>query len=183
MSRIAFLVGENYEDSEFRVPFERLREVGHQLTVVGKKAGETVHGKKDDTVVTQKHGGEVSAKDFDGLVIPGGYSPDDLRTQRPLVEFTRDMVEAGKPVGAICHAGSLLVEADVVMGKRVTSWPSIRRDLENAGAVWENEAVVEDGNLITSRHPGDLEEFCNALIRHLGPGSLERAAGAEQTLS
>ncbi len=100
-------------------------------------------------------------------MIPGGYSPDKLRTSPAIVDLVRKIAAAEKPVAAICHAGSLLIEADLVDGKRVTSWPSIRTDLENAGARWEDAEVVEDGNLITSRKPDDLEAFTNALLGRL----------------
>jgi protease I len=100
-------------------------------------------------------------------VIPGGYSPDKLRTNDDVVAFVRELGRAEKPVAAICHAGSLLIEADLVDGSRVTSWPSIKTDLVNAGAEWVDEPVVEDGYLITSRKPDDLDVFCEAILKRL----------------
>lgn len=168
MARIAFLLGKDYEDSEFRVPYDRLRRAGHHVVVVGKKPGEELHGKQgQDRIATDVAVNDVDVDEFDAVVIPGGYSPDNLRTHEEMAEFTRRAVESGKPVAAICHGGSLLVEADVVRDRRVTSWPSIRTDLKNAGADWVDEALVEDGNIITSRYPGDLEVFCDAIERAL----------------
>jgi protease I len=104
--------------------------------------------------------GEASADDYDGLVLPGGVAnPDSLRTDEGAVSFVRDFFAAGKPVGAICHAPWTLVEAGVVDGRRLTSWPSLQTDLRNAGAVWVDEEVVVDGSLVTSRKPDDLEAF------------------------
>jgi protease I len=107
-------------------------------------------------------------------VIPGGYSPDHLRVDSGVVDFTRHMVQADKPVAAVCHAGSLLVEAGVVEDRTVTSWPSIRTDLINAGAHWVDQEVVEDGPLITSRKPADLTAFSDAILRQLAGEVPER---------
>ena len=116
---------------------------------------------------------EVRADDFDALVIPGGYSPDKIRTNPGMVALTRDLHDAAKPVAAICHAGWMLAEADIVKGKTVTSYGSIKTDLQNAGADWVDEEVVVaeangGGKIITSRHPGDLPAFCEALLSELG---------------
>lgn len=105
--------------------------------------------------------------DFDALVIPGGYSPDKLRINEGMVEFTREFVQSGKPVAAICHAGWMLAEAVVVRDRRLTSVRNIRTDLVNAGADWVDQEVVVDGNLITSRTPADLRPFCDALLEQL----------------
>ena len=117
---------------------------------------------------------DVDADDFDALVIPGGYSPDRLRQDPRMVAFTREMFDAGKPVAAICHAGSMLIEADVVEDRMLTSWPSIRTDLLNAGAHWIDREVVQDGNLITSRQPDDLPAFVAAILDQLEHGAAER---------
>ena len=106
-------------------------------------------------------------KDFDALVIPGGYAPDKMRMRHAMVDFTREMVEAGKPVAAICHAASMLISANAVRGKTLTCWPSIAIDVKNAGGLYVDKPVVEDKNLITSRKPDDVPLFCEALVRAL----------------
>ena len=168
MAKVAFVLGDDFEDSEFKVPYDRIREAGHKVTVVGAKANKEVKGKKGKETFTPEAGpGDVNADQFDALVIPGGYSPDKLRTNDGIVSLVQKIFGADKPVAAICHAGSLLIEADAVRGKRVTSWPSIRTDLINAGAKWEDSEVVEDGNLITSRKPDDLDAFCATILQRL----------------
>lgn len=170
MAKVAFVLADDFEDSEFRVPYDRLREAGHRVTVVGREAGKEVTGKRGKERCTPEAApDQVNASDFDALVIPGGYSPDKLRTHEGVVKFVKGFFGSDKPVAAICHAGSLLVEADVLEGRTVTSWPSIRTDLVNAGADWVDEQVVEDGNLITSRMPDDLEAFSSTILRRLGP--------------
>jgi len=168
MDKVAFVLATDFEDSEFKVPYDRLREAGYQITLIGSKAGEEVKGKKGkesakiDTTAKQMDPGG-----FQALVIPGGYSPDHLRLDRDIVDFVRRFAASGKPVAAVCHGPQLLIEADVVRGRTLTSWPSVRMDLENAGARWVDREVVLDGNLITSRKPEDLSAFCGALIEKL----------------
>jgi protease I len=177
MAKVAFIVDEAFEDSEFRVPYERVKAAGHEAVIVGVTAGKQITGKKgEETITTELAAAEVSADDFDALVIPGGYSPDHLRTSMKMVGLTRELFNAGKPVAAICHAGWMLVEADIADGRTVTSWPSIKTDLINAGARWVDREVVEDENLITSRNPQDLEAFSRALLRQIesGPQASER---------
>jgi protease I len=168
MAIIAFVVGPDFEDSEFRVPYDALRAAGHTVELLGSKAGETVKGKK------QKEKIEIEAavtdrkpELYDALVIPGGYSPDHLRTEDDVVDFVRDFVETGRPVAAICHGPQLLIEADAVDGKKLTSWPSVKTDLENAGASWVDQEVVVDGALVTSRNPDDLPAFTRAILEKL----------------
>lgn len=168
MARVAMPVAEGVEDSEFTVPYDRLRRAGHDVTVFGPKANEKVAGKRGKAkVTTDAAAAELDTEDFDALVIPGGYSPDHLRTEHDVVSFVRRFVESGKPVAAICHGPQLLIEADVIRGRKLTSWPSVRKDIENAGAAWTDKEVVVDGNLITSRKPDDLDAFCTALLEHL----------------
>ena len=168
MGKVAFVLADDFEDSEFQVPYDRIREAGHQVTVIGPESGKEVRGKKGKASFTlEATPDEVNAADFDALVVPGGYAPDKLRTSQGVVKFVRSMFDADKPVAAICHAGSLLVEADAVRGRTVTSWPSIRTDLVNAGAEWVDREVAEDGNLITSRKPDDLDAFVGAVLRRL----------------
>jgi protease I len=175
MSKIAILVDQMFEDSEFRIPYTRLRAAGHQVEILGREAGAAVKGyHQSERVLIEKAAARARVEDYDALVIPGGYSPDHLRTSPEAVAFTRAMALANKPVAAVCHAPSLLIEADLVYGRQVTSWPSIRTDLINAGARWVDREVAIDGNLITSRKPDDLPAFGDAIIRMLAEGAPAR---------
>ena len=168
MAKIAFILDEMFEDSEFRVPYERVKEAGHEPVIVGLEAGKKLGGKKGkEAITTETAIADVDAGAFDALVIPGGYSPDKIRSNAQMVALTRAIADAGKPVAAICHAGWMLAEADIISGKTVTSWPSIKTDLINAGANWVDQEVVEDGNIITSRKPDDLEAFSKALLAQI----------------
>jgi protease I len=165
MAKVAFIIDELFEDSEFRVPFDAVKEAGHEAVIVGLEAGKKLEGKKGkETITTDVSIDEVTTDQFDAVVIPGGYSPDKIRLSKGMVEFTRSLATSDKPVAAICHAGWMLAEADLVRGRTVTSWPSIQTDLRNAGANWVNQEVVEDGNIITSRMPDDLDAFTKALL-------------------
>lgn len=176
MARIAFIVDDMFEDSELRVPYDRLREAGHEVILVGLQQGKRIEGKqKKEKLTIERAAKDVRADDFDALVVPGGYSPDHLRMSLDMVRLTRDMFVAGKPVAAVCHGPWMLVEADAIDGRTVTSWPSLKTDLINAGARWVDREVVEDGNLITSRNPGDLSAFSAAILHQL-----ERAAEARR---
>jgi protease I len=175
---VAFIVDQQFEDSEFRVPFERLKEAGYEVVIIGREAGQTLKGKKGREVIkTEKSIREVSPDDFSALVIPGGYSPDHLRADSRMVAFTRSIFTSGKPLAAVCHAGWMLAEAGILEDRTVTSWPSIKTDLINAGATWVDRELVEDGNLITSRKPDDLEAFSSAIIRQL-EGKIPEASHA-----
>ena len=168
MAKVAFVLADDFEDSEFKVPYDRIKEAGHELTVIGPEAGKEVRGKKgNESFTLDATPDEVNAAEFDALVIPGGYAPDKLRTKEGVVKLVRSVFDGDKPVAAICHAGSLLIEADAVRGRTVTSWPSIRTDLINAGAEWVDREVVEDGNLITSRKPDDIDAFVAAILARL----------------
>ena len=168
MAKVAFVLADDFEDSEFKVPYDRLQEAGHEVTVVGMEKGKTVKGKKGKESFTLDAAvADVSPDDFDALVIPGGWSPDKLRMDEGIVAFTTKLFGADKPVAAICHAPSLLIEGDLVDGRTVTSWKSIKTDLINAGAEWQDKEVVEDGNLITSRNPDDIPAFVAAILQRL----------------
>jgi len=168
MSRIAVILTDLFEDSEYSEPAKAFRDAGHSLVHIGLKAGETVHGKKNNTPVTvEKSVGQAAVEDFDALLIPGGYSPDQLRVDENAVRFAGDFVRSGKPVFAICHAPQLLITADVIRGRRITGYTSIVQDIKNAGAAYLDQAVVEDDGLVSSRHPGDLPDFISACLRHL----------------
>src|SRR5918996_2265392 len=159
---------EMFEDSEFQVPYERVKEAGHEPVVIGLKAGKDLAGKKGKVRVTTDAAiSDVDPSEFDALVIPGGYSPDKIRVEPKMAEFTRQFDAEGKPIAAICHAGWMLAEANLIKGRTVTSWPSIKTDLINAGANWVDQEVVEDGNIITSRKPDDLEAFTKTLLAQI----------------
>ena len=167
MVRVAMLVGEGFEDSEVEVPVRCLREAGHQV-VVGASRGEMLMGRRGkQRVEVEVAAGNACPDDFDALVIPGGHGPDHLRMHSEVVEFVRGFMGTDKPVAAICHGPQLLIEADAVRGRTLTSWRSVRTDLINAGASWVDESVVIDGKLITSRKPADLDDFCVAIVNQL----------------
>jgi len=173
MARIAFVLGEDFEDSEFRKPYDALRAAGHQIDVLGVEGGEHVNGKRGRERV--KLDASVTEKDpasYDALVIPGGHSPDHLRMEPGVVRFVQKFVQTGKLVAAVCHGPQLLIEAEAVDGKTLTSWPSVRTDLLNAGAKWVDRQVVVDGALITSRKPEDLDAFAAAINERLEPSHL-----------
>jgi protease I len=168
MSKVAVIITNMFEDSEYTEPAKAFIDAGHQLVHVGLEAGQTVKGKKAGTQVKidQSVAG-VSVDDFDALLIPGGYSPDQLRVDDKAVRFAGDFLKSGKPVFAICHGPQLLITADVLKGRKVTGWKSIVQDIKNAGADFIDQQVVEDGNLISSRHPGDLPAFIQASLKRL----------------
>lgn len=168
MGNIAFVLADDFEDSEFRKPYDGLKAEGHSIDIIGAKAGSVVKGKKGkEEVRIEKAAGELDAARYDALVIPGGYSPDHLRTDEAVVAFTQQMVRDGKLVAAVCHGPQLLIEAEAVKGRVLTSWPSVRKDLENAGATWVDEEVHVDGTLVTSRKPDDLPAFTAAIAERL----------------
>jgi protease I len=167
VARIAFMVDDMFEDTEFTEPYAKVSKAGHHAVIVGRSAGKEITGKNGAKTTVELASDEADADEFDALVIPGGYSPDMIRTDGNLVSLTQRMFAAGKPVAAICHAGWMLAEADILRGRTVTSFHSIKTDLTNAGAIWIDKEVVEDDNLITSRHPGDIPAFCDALLHQL----------------
>jgi deglycase len=168
MAKVAICIASEYEDSELDVPLKKLKDAGHQIVIVGTRRGDTVEGKGGRSSVTiEASAKDVSAEEFDALVIPGGHSPDHLRLDPAMVTLVKDAVSARKVVAAVCHGPQLLIEADVARNRSMTSWPSVRRDLINAGARWSDQEVVEDGNFITSRKPEDLEAFSRAILRRL----------------
>lgn len=168
MARVAMMVTDDFEDVELTDPLRALRSAGHDVALVGPQGGQSVTGKRGEAEVELDRAlADVSVDDFDALVLPGGYSPDKLRTDPDAVRIVREAFEHDRPVAAVCHAPSLLIEAGVVEGRTLTSWPSIKTDLTNAGAQWVDEEVVVDGELITSRQPDDLDAFAVRLIGRL----------------
>lgn len=172
--RVAILATDGFEQSELLEPRRILDEAGAKTTVVSLKAGEIKGWDESNwgqSVAVDQTLDQVAASDFDALVLPGGQmNPDKLRMEPKAVSFVRDFFEAGKPVGAICHGPWLLVEAEVANGRKVTSWPSIRKDLENAGAEWVDEEVVVDKGLVTSRKPADIPAFARKLVEEIKEG-------------
>ena len=176
--KVAFLATDGVEEVELTAPWNALKQAGAEVKLVSDKPGEIQAKNHDkpgtrfpvDAVVVQ-----VSAHDFDALVLPGGVSsPDKLRTNKDAVNFVRDFMEADKPVAAICHGPWLLIEADAVRGRTITSWPSLETDVKNAGGAWVDKQVQLDQKLLTSRKPDDLPAFCAKLVELLSSAIEER---------
>ncbi|HEY8476119.1 MAG TPA: type 1 glutamine amidotransferase domain-containing protein [Chloroflexota bacterium] len=172
--RVAILAENNYEDLELWYPLYRLKEAGAEVVVVG--AAESHTSKHGYPVKVDLHADQADASRFDAVIIPGGYAPDLMRRHASMVRLVRDAFNAGKVVAAICHAGWMLVSADVLRGKTATCFFSIKDDVVNAGAKYVDQEVVRDGNLITSRMPKDLPAFCREIIGALREAPV--AAGA-----
>ena len=173
--RVAFLMAnEGVEQVELERPLEAIREAGAETDLIAPKPSGIQgfnHRDKADTFDVDRTTDAVSADDYDGLVLPGGVvNADKLRMDRPAVEFIRAFFEAGKPVAAICHAPWALIEAEVVEGRTLTSYPSLQTDLRNAGAKWVDEEVHVDTGLVTSRRPDDLDAFCAKAIEEIAEG-------------
>jgi len=174
---IAVLVAEQYQELEVWYPLLRFREDGAETIAVGAEAGKTYDSKKGYPVVADKAIGEVSAADFDAVVIPGGWAPDFLRQDQRMVALVRDMHRAGKVVASICHGGWLLCSAGVVEGRKATCFAAIKDDMIHAGAKYVDEEVTVDGNLITSRKPTDLPAFCRQIAVALTGQAVAQHAG------
>ena len=163
-ARILFIATDGFEDSELLQPLATLKERGASVTLASLKKGE-IKGDNGATITADCDINDVDSKDFDGLVLPGGTkNPDKLRMEEQVIYTIKKFADAGKPVAAICHGPWLLAEADMIRGRTVTSWPSIRTDLKNAGANVVDKEVVTDGNLVTSRKPEDVPAFTEAFI-------------------
>jgi protease I len=170
------LVEDEFEDRELTGPLDALREAGATVTLVGPLKGGTFRGKRGDATVTSDvAAGDVRIGDFDALVIPGGHAPDKMRMRHAMVDLARDAMDTNKPVAAICHGPQLLISANALRGRTLTCWPSIAIDVKNAGGLYVDKPVVEDGNLITSRKPDDVPVFSEAIIRALLRVPAERA--------
>jgi protease I len=166
--RVAILVEDEFDDRELMGPLEALRGAGVTVLLAGPIAGAEYRGKRGQLVVkADVAAGSLKVKDIDALIIPGGHAPDKMRMRHAMVDLTRDVMEAGKPVAAICHGPQLLISANALRGRTLTCWPSIAVDVKNAGGLYVDKPVVEDGNLITSRKPDDVPVFNDAIIRAL----------------
>lgn len=162
--KVAVLVENYYQELEVWYPLLRLREAGAKVETVGPEAGATYKSKLGYPVKADRAIKDVTASDYDGVVIPGGWSPDYMRRDPKFVKFVKDSDAAGKPIGAICHGPWLLCSAGILKGRKVTSFFSIKDDVINAGANFVDEEAAVDGNLVTSRTPEDLPAFCRAMI-------------------
>jgi len=180
--KIAFLATDGVEQVEYTEPRKAVEQAGAAADLVSLKPGQIQgfnHLDKGDTFPVDKAVAAASADDYDGLVLPGGVAnPDVLRTDKDAVQFVRSFFEAGKPVASICHGAWTLVEADVVKGRTLTSWPSIRTDIENAGGAWVDEEVHTDRGLVTSRKPDDLPAFNAKIVEEFAEGTHAEQAEA-----
>jgi len=160
----AVLVEDQYEDQELWYPVRRLQEAGADVVIVGPEAGATYASKHGYPATADRAAADVSAGQFDGVIIPGGYAPDRMRRHPAMVQLVADASADGKVVAAICHAGWMLASAGVLKGRHATSFFAIKDDMINAGAEWVDKEVVVDGNLVTSRQPDDLPAFLRAIL-------------------
>lgn len=172
--KIACILSEGYEDSEFKVPYDKLKAAGHEVVVIGAEKGKTLAGKAGkESIATDAAIADVRPDTFDALLIPGGHSPDQLRADDRFVAFTRGF--ASKPIFAICHGPQILITAGMVQGRTLTAWKTILIDLKNAGADVVDKEVCVDKNLVTSRKPDDLEAFVRESLRLLTNGKSAHA--------
>jgi protease I len=178
--KIAVLATDGFEQVELTEPVKALKAGSAAVVVVAPKGGQIQgmnHQEKGDKVAVDHDLASVMAEQFDALVLPGGVAnPDTLRANSEAVAFVKHFVQAGKPIAAICHGPWTLIEADGVRGRHMTSWPSLHTDLKNAGAIWEDKPVVVDGNLVTSRKPDDLPDFCREMVKLFASGRSQKAA-------
>ncbi|MEQ8962634.1 MAG: DJ-1/PfpI/YhbO family deglycase/protease [Coleofasciculus sp. C2-GNP5-27] len=182
--KVAILIDQKFEDSEFQIPYQALQQAGAQVVVLGSRMNDTYHGKqgkvsiKPDGTVT-----ETRPDTFDAVIIPGGMAPDTMRNNPNVVKFVQKAMELNKLVAAVCHGPQVLIEADLLQGKNATGFLSIRKDMTNAGANYVDEPLVVDGNLITSRQPGDLAIFTTAILTRLGLGIPDQALPDETDMT
>ena len=167
MKKVAILIENLFDERELIYPFYRLQEEGFEVHLIGHKK-DTIYASKSGLTEKSTHASdEIDVKDYEAVIIPGGFSPDYMRRTQATVDFVREMDKANKPIAAICHAGWMLASACDIKGKKLTSTASIKDDLINAGAEYVDEEVVVDGNIITSRSPRDLPAFSKAIIEKL----------------
>jgi protease I len=176
--KVAFIATEGVEQVELTEPWKAVEEAGGKPELISIEPGKVQawkHFDKGESFLVDKTIEEVSPADYDALVLPGGVAnPDQLRTDENVVSFIREFFESGKPIGVICHGPWTLVEAGVVRGKKMTSWPSLQTDLRNAGAEWVDEECVVDEGIVSSRKPDDLPAFCKKIVEEFAEGEHER---------
>ncbi len=165
---IAILVEADFEDSELLEPLEAMKDEGASVVVVGSGSQKSYTGKRQKTKITPDTAADkVKGIDFNAVIIPGGYAPDKMRLHQSMIDLVKQAHDSGRVIAAVCHGPQLLISAGLVNGRRMTSWPSVAIDLQNAGAEWVDEEVVRDDNIITSRKPADLPAFNRAIIEAL----------------
>jgi protease I len=165
--KVIQLVSDDFEDLELWYPVLRMREEGAEVVIAGEKADETYIGKYGVPIVSDVSFHDIDPNQYDAILVPGGWSPDKLRRYSDILSMLQTMNEQQKPIGQICHAGWVLISAKILNGKKVTSTPGIMDDMMNAGAEWVDEAVVVDGNLVSSRRPPDLPDYMREFIKVL----------------
>lgn len=168
MATVAVIMDDWFEDVEYTQPAAAFEKAGHELVIIGLEKGKVVTGKRQKVQATiQRSLGDVSVDEFDALLIPGGYSPDRLRAHEMAVQFVKEFTKSGKPVFSICHAPQILITANVLKNRRITGYKSIIQDIKNAGAEFIDKEVVVDGNLVSSRDPGDIPAFIRESLQKL----------------
>jgi len=160
--KVIALVSKDFEDLELWYPLLRLQEEGALVHLVGEEAGKEYRGKYGVPATADYAFGDINPADYDGILVPGGWSPDKLRRYGKVIEMVQHMNEQRKPIGQICHAGWVLISADILQGRKVTSTPGIKDDMINAGATWYDEAVVKDEHIVSARRPPDLPPYAKA---------------------
>jgi protease I len=168
MKKVAFLLANQFEDSEMQKPYEAIQQAGHETVIIGLKKGEVLAGKSNNAKYTaQASIDEVKADQFDAVVIPGGSSPENLRLNKQILQFVQDMDNQGKPISAICHGPQILISAGIAKDKTLTCYPPLKDDLLNAGAHYVDQEVAVDRNFITSRTPADEPAFIRETLNKL----------------
>lgn len=174
-TKVAILVTHGFEHSEFDKPFQALKKEGAEVTIISLKKGKVKSWKDKnwgDEIDAAYGITDVKSQDYDALVLPGGVlNPDELRMNKDVVAFAKEFLVEQKPIAAICHGSWTLIETGLLKGRRMTSWPSLKSDLQNAGVIWLDEKVVVDNGLVTSRKPDDLPAFCEKMIEVISENS------------
>jgi protease I len=183
-TRVALLIEDDYQELEAWYPRLRLEEAGADVQVIGSGRKKIFESKLGYPMEADASADEVSADDFDAVIVPGGFAPDHMRLSQPMIDLVRDVHDAGKLTAVICHGGWMLVSAGALKGRKATGYDPIRHDVENAGGEWVDESVVIDGNVITSRTPPDLPDFLREIVRYLeDEDTPSLASGARSGLS
>jgi len=167
MQKILIMVDEGVEDVEFIYPYYRFQEEGYKVDIVGSKAKETYTGKHGVPITSDLSPEKVNVDDYDAVIIPGGRAPDRMRINKGLVNIVKEAYKKNKVIAAVCHGPQMMIEADILRGKKATCWKSVATDLKNAGAIFIDAPAVVDGNMVTSRFPADLPKFCQETIKLL----------------